>query len=150
MELKIPPLVVFAIFALAMYLLASFLPVGQFSFFRQEFLGKTCFALAILLFGWSFFYFKKSGTTVDPRDPSKAKNLVTNGPYRLTRNPMYLAMLLLLLSWSFKLGNVFNLLFAALFVTYMNQNQIIPEEKALAQTFGKSYKQYCLKVRRWF
>lgn len=94
------------------------------------------------------FYVQK--TTIDPSKPSKTVKLVTNGVYAFTRNPMYLAMLLLLLGWGgLWLGNAFNTLLAAGFVGYMNRFQIMPEEETLERIFGSSYRSYCLSVRRW-
>jgi protein-S-isoprenylcysteine O-methyltransferase Ste14 len=55
-----------------------------------------------------------------------------------------------LLAFGLWLGNVFNTLLAAGFVSYMNAYQIIPEEEALVKLYGKDYQQYCIKVRRWF
>lgn len=63
---------------------------------------------------------------------------------------MYLALLLVLVAWGLWLGNAFNTIVAAGFVSYMNVFQIIPEEKILHQVFGKEYQQYCVFVRRWF
>ena len=63
---------------------------------------------------------------------------------------MYLAMLLILLALGIWLGNAFNVLLAAGFVGYMNKFQIIPEEEALSEMFGATYKQYCTLTRRWF
>ena len=62
---------------------------------------------------------------------------------------MYLALLLFLLAFSLWLGNAFNILLAAGFVSYMNRFQISPEERALAASFGEPYKAYLKQVRRW-
>jgi len=95
------------------------------------------------------YQFLKQKTTVDPRKPQKASSLVTNGLYAFSRNPMYLALLFILLAWCLYLGNAFNYLIAALFVGYMNRFQIFPEEVVLQEMFGKAYVAYCSKVRRW-
>ena len=63
---------------------------------------------------------------------------------------MYLAMLLLLLALGLKFGNAFNVLLAAGFVSFMNRFQIIPEERMLLEKFGREFKDYCTKTRRWF
>jgi protein-S-isoprenylcysteine O-methyltransferase Ste14 len=76
--------------------------------------------------------------------------LEVKGIYGYSRNPMYLAMLLCLLAWGLWLGNVFNTLVAAFFVSYMNRFQIVPEERALTRVFGREYQLYCSQVRRWF
>ncbi len=150
MSLKLPPAFVFLLFGLLMYLLATFLPFGYFDFFGRNILVKVLLVVACIVAFMALIQFYRARTTVDPMTPSRASRLVISGIYRFSRNPMYLAMLLLLLAWGLKLGNAFNTLLAALFVAYMNRFQITPEEEALAKVFGKAYQQYCLKVRRWF
>lgn len=150
MKLKIPPVVVFLIFGILMYLLKRFLPVGYFDFFGRIYLMYTLLAFAGGIGFISLLQFFKSKTTVDPTRPSKASKLVTSGIYQFSRNPMYLGLLLMLLAWGLWLGNAFNVLLAAGFVFYMNTFQIIPEEEMLLQLFDKEYKQYCALVRRWF
>lgn len=150
MKLKIPPAVVFLVFGLLMYLLAEFLPFGNFDFFGRHYLMLALCVLALIIASIALFQFFGAKTTLDPLEPAKASTLVEKGIYAYTRNPMYLAMLLLLLAWGVWLGNAFNTLLAAAFVAYMNRFQIISEEQALTQIFGKNYKQYCLLVRRWF
>jgi len=150
MELKLPPVVVLFVFALLMYLLDRFLPFGEFDFFGRYYLGSGLGILAVVIGFISLGHFFKSKTTIDPTKPNKASTLVTNGIFALTRNPMYLSMLLLLLMLGLRLGNAFNILIAAGFVSYMNRFQIIPEEKALSKLFGKEFQLYCKNVRRWF
>ncbi|MFS4468099.1 methyltransferase family protein [Maribacter sp. 2210JD10-5] len=150
MELKLPPVVVFFVFGFFMYLLGTFLPFGFFDFFGRMLLSKILMGMAVVIIAVSFFQFYRSKTTVDPSNPSKATSLVTGGIYQFSRNPMYLAMLLILLAAGLKFGNAFNTLIAAGFVAYMNRFQIKPEEKALLEKFGKEYKTYCSLVRRWF
>ncbi len=150
MRLKLPPAVVFLIFAILMYLLSRFLPFGDFEFFGREYLILILMVMAALIAIISLFQFFTSKTTIDPRTPLKVTKLVTGGIYKFTRNPMYLAILLVLLAWGLWLGNAFNTLLAAGFVGYMNKFQIGPEEEALATIFGKEFQQYCSQVRRWF
>lgn len=150
MQLRIPPPVVALIFGAAMYVLNRFLPVGNFDFFGREFLIYTLTAIAVILVVAAKWQFQKFSTTSNPMDPSKATSLVTGGIYSYSRNPMYLALLLILMAWGLWLGNAFNSLLAAAFVAFMNNFQIALEEKTLASKFGKSYQQYCIQVRRWF
>lgn len=149
MELKIPPVIVFLTFAGLMFLVDRLLPFGEF-----DFLGRHYLILALLVLGAAvgiaaLMRFFKSKTTVDPTKPSKASALVTSGIFAYSRNPMYLAMLLILVALGLGFGNAFNALLAAAFVAFMNRFQIIPEERALLKIFGKAYQQYCLNVRRW-
>ncbi|HET8737709.1 MAG TPA: isoprenylcysteine carboxylmethyltransferase family protein [Pricia sp.] len=150
MKLKVPPVAVFLIFGLMMYLLAEYLPFGHFDFFGRHYLMAALVISAIIVVGTALFQFYRAKTTISPTHPNKAKILIENGIYAYSRNPMYLALLMLLLAWGIWLGNAFNTLVAAGFVAYMNHFQILPEERALHQKFGRDYKQYCLLVRRWF
>ena len=150
MELKVPPVLVFLFFGLAMYVVARFLPFGYFDFFGREYLMVFLLGMAVAITLISLLQFYRARTTVDPMIPSKASKLVVNGLYKYSRNPMYLAMLLILLALGLRLGNAFNTLVAAGFVAYMNRFQVIPEEKALLKIFGKAYQRYTSQVRRWF
>ena len=150
MELKLPPVIVFFGFGLLMFLLNMFLPFGFFDFFGRLVMVKILAGVAMGMLAITGIQFFKTKTTVDPRKPSKANKLITSGLYKFSRNPMYLAMLLLLLAWGLQLGNAFNTLLASGFVYYMNSFQIIPEEKMLATKFGKEYTRYLTKTRRWF
>ncbi len=98
---------------------------------------------------WGVYSFKQAHTTVDPRDPSKAASVVSSGIYQYTRNPMYVGLLLCLLSWACYLSHAGTLIGPVIFVLYMNRFQIIPEERALTALFGKTFSDYCCAVRRW-
>lgn len=150
MKLKIPPVLVLTIFSGIMFALAKFLPFGDFDFFGRKYLIFFLIGLAIIIGIVSLAQFIVSKTTMDPLHPSKTGLLVTNGVYRFTRNPMYLALLLALAAWGLWLGNAFNVLVLAGFVRYMNKFQIIPEEEVLLSKFAKEYSRYTTKVRRWF
>ena len=150
MELKVPPALVFLCFGLMMYLLAEFLPIGYFDFYGRMFLTKILVGIGILIGVLALFQFKRASTTIDPTKPDKASNLVVGGIFKFSRNPMYLALLLVLLALGVFLGNAFNTLIAAGFVGYMNRFQIIPEERILLEKFGRSFKDYCILTRRWF
>ncbi len=148
--MKVPPALVMLIFVGVMFALDRFLPVGEFDFFGKDLLTWFLFGLGIVIILVSIIQFSIKKTTVDPLNPEKAKKLVTNGIYNFTRNPMYLGMLLFLLAYGLHLGNAFNTLVAAGFVSYMNHFQIKPEEKALKKMFGQEYNIYCKLTRRWF
>lgn len=150
MKLKIPPAVVFLLFGSLMYLLAEFLPVGYFDFFGRKYLIGVLLIMAIVISGVALIQFYQAKTSIDPKNPSKASTLVSNGVYKYSRNPMYLSLLIILLAWALWLANAFNILLAAGFVSFMNKFQIKPEESTLGSLFGKEYDHYCIKVRRWF
>ena len=96
-----------------------------------------------------FMAFRKAQTTLDPRSPEKSTSIVSSGPYRFTRNPMYLGMVLVLLGFCAYLANPVALVAVAVFVAYITRFQIIPEERLLLGKFGEAYAQYAKATRRW-
>jgi len=94
--------------------------------------------------------FRKARTTVNPLKPGKASTMVTGGVYRLTRNPMYVGMLLFLLGWAVHLSALWAFAGLPLFVLYIGRFQIEPEERALEALFGDDYRRYAQRVRRWW
>lgn len=150
MQLKIPPAGVFLIFGGLMYGADWLLPVGDFDFFGSTILLWVLILAGILLGVLALAQFAMHKTTIDPMHVEKTDTLVTKGVYRVSRNPMYLGLLLILLAWGIYLGNAFNAITAAGFVSYMNAYQIRPEEEILRQKFGEHYNRYCQAVRRWF
>lgn len=150
MKLRILPPLVMLIFACLMYVLNRFLPFGNFDFFGRKELAIFLFALAFIVMALAIFQFLRAKTTTNPINLTKTSSLVTSGIFKYTRNPMYLAMLLILLAFGLKLGNAFNTLLAAGFVYFMNYFQIENEEKALTELFNKEYTMYCKATRRWF
>lgn len=93
--------------------------------------------------------FRRAQTTVNPIHPEKTSALVRSGVYAVTRNPMYLGSVLILVAWAVFLSSALALLGPIAFVFYMNRFQIRPEERILASLFGASYAEYCSRVRRW-
>ena len=86
---------------------------------------------------------------MNPTKPGTTSSLVTDGVFRLTRNPMYLSLVLYLLGWAAYLSNWLALLLVPMFVLYINELQIKPEERALSALFGAEYASYKTDVRRW-
>jgi protein-S-isoprenylcysteine O-methyltransferase Ste14 len=97
----------------------------------------------------AFASFALARTTINPLAPSRASALVTSGIFRITRNPMYLSLLLLLIAYALRLGSWVEWLGPALFATYVTRFQIIPEERILAVKFGAAFLAYKSRTRRW-
>ena len=93
--------------------------------------------------------FYRARTSVNPVDVYRASSLVTTGVYRVSRNPMYVSMALMLGAWAVYLSAPVALSGAALFCLYMNYFQIPQEECALRSLFGTRYEDYAREVRRW-
>ena len=113
MKLKLPPFLVFLAVGALMYMLAEVLPFGYFDFFGRKYLTIGLLVFAGIIGTMALLQFYKARTTIDPAHPAKAKKLVEEGIYAYTRNPMYLALLILLIAWGLWLGNAFNTLLAA-------------------------------------
>lgn len=93
--------------------------------------------------------FHRAKTTLNPRSPERSTSIVRSGPYRFTRNPMYLGLALMLLGLCAYLANPATVVAVAVFIAYITRFQIIPEERLLHAKFGESYAQYKRSVRRW-
>lgn len=111
-------------------------------------------AVALVVVGlgfdiWGLLAFRKARTTVNPLRPDRSTQVVSTGVYRITRNPMYLGMALMLLGLAVYLALPWALLGPVGFVAYITRFQIRPEEQALTARFGAAYTAYCDKVRRW-
>ncbi len=93
--------------------------------------------------------FRTSRTTINPLKPERASSIVTGGVYRVSRNPMYLGLGLLLVAWAIYLAAVWSLAGPVLYVWYITRFQIVPEERVLERIFGEEYLAYTARVRRW-
>lgn len=111
--------------------------------------GLVCGAAGLLLMAVAAWTLHRQRTTLDPIRPERARELVTQGVYALSRNPIYLADALMLLGWALWLAQPAALLWLAGFVAWIDRVQIATEEPALARLFGDAYRAYCARVRRW-
>jgi protein-S-isoprenylcysteine O-methyltransferase Ste14 len=93
--------------------------------------------------------FRQARTSFDPFKPMEASCLVTGGVFGVSRNPMYLGLVLLLIGWAVWLGTVSPWFVPPLFVIFISVTQIVPEETALEANFGETYLAYRHSVRRW-
>ena len=96
------------------------------------------------------YEFVRVDTTVHPFHPEHTQTVVVRGVYALSRNPMYVGMLLCVAAAVLYLGQPWNVLWCVAFYAYITCFQIQPEERILAQKFGEPYRQYCQQVRRWW
>ena len=150
LELKIPPLFVVLVFGSAMWLLAHASPSYQFNLSHPHIVGLALAVAGLLISAAGFFAFRAARTTSNPMKPATSSALVVSGIYKITRNPMYLGFLLLVIAWALFLSNMLALAFIPAFVIYMNRFQIRPEERALTKLFGQDFIDYKARVRRWF
>jgi len=146
---KIPPLVFILILGIFMWILASISPTFTYNFPFRWIVGLTFPILGCFVIGYCGFLFRRNGTTVNPTKPDTTSSLLTTGVYSYTRNPMYVCSLFILIGWAYFLSNILAIILLPIFVIYMNQYQIKPEEDALELKFGQEFVEYKSKVRRW-
>lgn len=148
-KIKTLPALQVLIAGFAMFLVKTGLPAVPLEhplFLFISLLSTLTGAALILSAG---YYFKKAKTTVNPIYPDAATQLVIQGIYRYSRNPMYLGFVLLLCAWGLFLGDLITFIVIPAFILIITYFQIIPEERALTEKFGEAYKQYLVTVRRW-
>ena len=148
LELRIPPPAVAAVAALAMWGIAAAVPHG--TALPARIAGAWIIAaLGIAIAVSGVIAFRHARTTINPTKPDASSSLVSGGVFRITRNPMYLGLLLLLFSFAIYLSSVWALPIPVLFAAYIDRFQIAPEERVLSRLFGADYATYKAKVRRW-
>jgi protein-S-isoprenylcysteine O-methyltransferase Ste14 len=101
----------------------------------------------VALMTWSAATLRRHRTTVLPH--ARVERLVTDGPFRYRRNPIYLADVLLLLGAAELTKNVWFVIVAPLFAGLVTWLAILPEERHLEARFGEAYRAYKASTRRW-
>ena len=109
--------------------------------------GVLLMAISAAFARWAFVTLRRAGTSANPYQPSVA--LTTTGPFRFSRNPIYLAMTGLYLGTSLLVNSVWPLLLFAPLMLVMHHGVILKEERYLSATFGEAYAAYKSGVRRW-
>lgn len=111
-------------------------------------IGGILVAASLLVLGlWPVVMFRRSGQSEIPWRPTPV--VLESGPYRCTRNPMYLQMLLLCAGVAIILSNYWILLLTPLCAWSLYRFAIAPEEAYLERKFGEPYREYKRRVRRW-
>lgn len=110
-------------------------------------LGVICIAVAAALFLAAVLEFRRARTTIVPHQMPNA--LITGGIFKFTRNPIYLADLLVLAGLALIWGSVPGLLFVPVLGALLQKRFILPEEERLAEAFGTAFEEYTRGTRRW-
>jgi protein-S-isoprenylcysteine O-methyltransferase Ste14 len=137
----------FLVALLSMVGLHFLLPVRQLLPSPWRYLGILAIAGGIALVLWAAGLFRRAGTPVRPFE--RAAVLVLDGPYRFTRNPMYLGLSVVLLGAAALLGSLTPFLVVPVFVGLLDRLFIRREEEALTARFGEDYRALGKRVRRW-
>lgn len=149
LELRIAPDVVWLLTAALMWLSSALTRDIDIPIVARIVLVALCFFAGTALIVRVRVELDRAHTTWHPTEPERSTSLVTSGPFRFSRNPMYLGMWLILVGWAVVLESLPALALTILFVLYLTRFQIVPEERALLDTMGDEYRDYASRVRRW-
>ena len=112
-----------------------------------EIAGWAALAIGIGLILWAFATFLRQRTAIYPNQP--ATQIVRDGPYRWTRNPMYLSLTIIYLGLSLLMNSVVPILILPIVLLLLVRLVIRREERYLRSAFPEEYAAYCAEVRRW-
>lgn len=149
LETRVPPPLLALAIAAAMGAVAWGEAPGPIPWPARAVSAAALFGAAALYGPRAIRAFGHAGTTIDPIRVERASTLVTTGVFARSRNPMYVAMALLLAAWAVWLGRLAPALGPIAFVAFINRFQIMPEEHALGARFGEQYGAYRRAVPRW-
>ena len=141
-----PPTIFYGFILLAI-ILNLFLPIKKIIVQPYNYLGIVLISVGLLIDAWAWILFRRRKTTLNPyKIPSK---LETSNLFKISRNPMYLGMNLILWGISILLGSLITFIFPIVFIILIKRLFIEFEENNLEKRFGKRYIDYKKKVRRW-
>ena len=137
-------------FLLAVLLIAAlhwFLPVARIIDAPLSYVGVLIIGVGFIVVVAPARAFEAHATAIRPFEESDV--LVTDGLFRISRNPMYLGMVIILVGVAVLLGTLTPFIPIPLFVMLIRQRFILEEEAMLSETFGEQYLEYKRSVRRW-
>ncbi|MBF0559343.1 MAG: isoprenylcysteine carboxylmethyltransferase family protein [Nitrospirae bacterium] len=139
------------IIAIVLTLLAASLHwglhIGETVWFSMPWAGVLLGIAGFLVMMWAWSLFKQQDLALCPT--AKTEHITTKGPFRFTRNPMYLGMVLIMLGLSLYFGTLPFYISATVFFAVLNIVFCPYEENKLAEAFGDEYMHYRTRVRRW-
>jgi protein-S-isoprenylcysteine O-methyltransferase Ste14 len=150
-NVRIPPPLLFAMPLLTGFIVQHFVPIrivtGAYPARTLRLVGIAEIAIALVLMAWAMSTFVRLRTPIIP--VHRARALVNEGPFTLTRNPMYLGFTVLYIGITFVANAFWPLVFLpeAIALTYLFAIRL--EEAYLTREFGDAYREYCSRVRRW-
>ena len=144
---KLQPPFYFFLCLIISIILHFIIPIYLLITVPYNYFGLILIIIGSLITVWADWLFKQAKTTVKPGQQSNL--LVIKGPYKISRNPMYLGMLMILLGISFILGTLIAFLSPVIFYLIMQFIFIPLEEKMLQQKFNQQFLNYKKQTRRW-
>ncbi len=141
-----PPLIYAGIFLFAL-ILERFFPAALLRKTTSGVAAFVCIAGWLILTIWSIASFRRARTSFVPAKPATA--LVSSGPYRFSRNPMYVGFTVLYLGMAFLFAGLWGLILLPVLIAIIQSYVIAREEQYLERKFGEEYLRYKARVRRW-
>jgi protein-S-isoprenylcysteine O-methyltransferase Ste14 len=123
-------------------------PIGRLPAFPARLLGALLFVASGALAKWAKNTMRRAGTNIRPDQP--ATTIVVDGPFRFTRNPLYLATAGLYVGVALLIDSVWPLVLLIPLLIIVEWGVIRREEQYLEAKFGDTYRAYRARVRRWF
>jgi protein-S-isoprenylcysteine O-methyltransferase Ste14 len=147
---RFPPPFLFVIGFLVGWVLDRYwraLPLSRFGSSALHPFGWSALTLGVILIVWGMVTFRRAKTAIHPHH--SASQLVTHGPYRFTRNPMYTGLTIAYLGGSALLDSLWPIIVLPLVLLVLFKTVISREEMYLTDAFGAEYTNYLASVRRW-
>ncbi|OUS05068.1 hypothetical protein A9Q96_13295 [Rhodobacterales bacterium 52_120_T64] len=110
-------------------------------------IGRTTIVFGIVLMGISFGMFRKHKTSIVPK--RSPKSIITSGPYKYSRNPIYLADTIALFGCVLLFGSTLSFALVPTFAWVIRKRFINGEETEIRAEFGQAFDDYCQQTRRW-
>lgn len=143
---RVPPRY-FNLLIIVALILHYLLPIKTIIPKPYSYFGIILIALGLFLNIWSTNHMRKSGTPVEFDE--EPRELVTDGPFQISRNPIYLGGLILMIGIAITLGSLITFIFPIALFLILNNVYIPREESILEKSFFEQYRAYLNKVRRW-
>lgn len=145
--LKIPPPILVLILVITIYFSSKNLELINVPY--RNTISIIILSIGLLILIPPVFKFIKSKTTVNPIEFKNVNKLVISGIYKYSRNPMYLGMMMIVVSTTIFYLNFYSIITPVIFYLWINKFQIKREENFLTEKFGKEYLAYKTQTRRW-
>ncbi len=147
MKIKFVPEAYFIVFLASIVLFHFSCPILSIIAYPYSLFGLALIGIGLLLTLATNAHLLKNKTTIQPLE--SPAHLVTSGPFRYSRNPIYLGMFVVQFGIAVLCGSLSPLIFPVLFIIVMKRKFISAEERTLEKIFGQEYLNYKSKVRRW-
>ncbi|MBF9033456.1 isoprenylcysteine carboxylmethyltransferase family protein [Rhodobacterales bacterium HKCCE2091] len=142
----LPPIWLAGFMVLA-WALARYLPILSLASGPLRLLGTVLALMGLAVIAWSAIYFWRAKTSIEPHE--EPTSLLTDGPYRLSRNPIYLGMVAILAGEVLWLGALSAVILPGIYAGLVSVRFILPEEARLVEHFGDEARAFMARTRRW-